>query len=428
LREPAHCEQRPCWFLGTSARAASACGGIALVRAHGMSWREEAGAVLLADCVVRPGSLRPCLERLRDFAARYEHHFARLEHRVLGLEYLRGLLSPLERKSIEPIATAAGRPRRALQRFVGAGKWDDDAIMAELRGHVAEELGHAEGVLVIDTSEFAKKGTHSVGVKRQWCGRLGKEENCQSGVFLGYASPRGYTLVARELYLPEEWATDRARRSECHVPDEVEFRKSWQIADEWLLAHAHELPHRWVLGDEALGKSGDFRASLHGRSERYLLQVQATRTVRIVGKRQPKKRPPFQAVGSWAAALPPSAWRRLRVRAGEKGWIDQYAVRRTVQTKSHGRIYPHQETLLVTRTPGPRPEYRYWLTNDLEAPLEQMVEAAAQRHWIEQAFERAKGEVGLADYEVRSWVGWHHHMTLALLALFFLVLEQRRVG
>lgn len=384
--------------------------------------------MLLEDCVVRPQSLRPCLERLSVFAERYQPHFGRSEQRVLCLEYLTGLLSSLDRKSVEPIAVAAGRPRRSLQRFVGAGKWDDEAVMREFRSHVAEELGDPAGVLVVDPSEFAKKGTHSVGVKRQWCGRLGKEENCQSGVFLSYASPKGHTLIARELYLPEEWAEDRTRRRECHVPDEVQFRKSWQIADDWLLAHAHELPHRWILGDEGLGKSGDFRANLHRRGEHYLLQVQGARTIRIVGRRQPKKCPAFQGVGSWAEALPASAWKRFKVRAGEKGWIEQYALRRTVQTQSHGRIYPHIETLVVTKTPGPRPEYRFWLSNDPAASLGQMVEAAAQRHWIEQAFERAKSEVGLADYEVRSWVGWHHHMTLALLALFFLVLEQRRVG
>lgn len=385
--------------------------------------------MLLEDCVVRPESLRPCLERLRDFAERYQPHFERSEQRALCLDYLTGLLSPLGRKSVEPIAVAAGLPRRPLQRFVGAGKWNDEALMRELRAHVARELGHSEGVLVVDPSEFAKKGTHSVGVKRQWCGRLGKEENCQSGVFLSYASPKGHTLVGRELYLPkEEWAERPARRKACHVPEEVQFRTSWQLADDWLTAHAHELPHRWILADEGLGKSGDFRASLRQRGERYLLQIQGLRTIRIVGKRQAKKRPPFQGVGSWAEGLPASAWRRFKVRAGEKGWIEQYALRRTVQTKSHGRIYPHLETLVVTRTPGPRPEYRYWLSNDEDASLEELVSAGAQRHWIEQALQRAKSEVGLADYEVRSWVGWYHHMTLSLLALLFLVLEQRRVG
>jgi SRSO17 transposase len=238
--------------------------------------------------------------------------------------------------------------------------------------------------------------------------------------------------------LPREWAEDPERRQECHVPKEVGFRTSWQIADEWIMAHGHELPHRWIIGDEELGKSGDFRTSLRKRGERYLLEVPSTRTMRIINKRYPKGKrvggkgrrrlPPFQAIGEWAQSLPPSAWKRFYVRGGEKGPIEFYGVRRRVQTKSRGRIYPHVETLVVTKKPGPKPEYHYWLSNDDEAPLEEMVCVGAERHWIENDLQRGKGEVGLADYEVRSWVGWHHHMTLALLALFFLVLEHRRWG
>ena len=399
-----------------------------------MTWRNEAKQLLLDDCQVDPQSLMSCLERLRGFLERYQPHFVRREQRELCAVYLRGLLSGLDRKSVEPIATAADLPRRPLQRFVGEGKWDDEPLMRELRAHVAKELGASDGVLIVDPSEFPKKGRHSVGVKRQWCGHLGKTESCQSGVFLSYQSSKGRALVASELYLPQEWAEDVARRKACHVPDEVVFKPSWQIADDWLLAHAHEFPHGWILGDEGVGKSGSFRSSLRRRGEHYLFQVQAARTIRLVGTKPARgskgrrRLPPFQPVGAWAKALPPSAWKRFRVRAGEKGWIELYALRKRVQTRSEGRIYPHVETLLVTRTPGPQPEYRYWLSNEEGASLEDLVSASARRHWIENDFQRAKGEVGLGDYEVRSWVGWHHHMTLALLALFFLELERRRWG
>lgn len=403
-----------------------------------MTWKEKAKALLLRDCEVDPDSLAPCLERLRAFATRYQPYFKRSEQRELSLVYLRGLLSPLDRKSVEPIAYTTGERPGRLQHFVGVGKWNDDPIRREMRVHVVEELGHPDGVLIVDPSQFPKKGTHSVGVRRQWCGNRGKTENCQSGVFFSYDSPKGHTLVASELHLSEEWTDDPERRRECRIPDDVLFRTSWQIADDWLLHHAHEFPHRWILGDEEFGKSGDFRSSLHARGEQYLFQIQAARTIRLVKKRQPKGRPPrggrrrplppFEKVGEWAKALPPSAWTRLKVRDGEKGWVELYALRRRVQTRSRGRINPHVETLLVTRTPGPKPEYRYWLSNDAEASVGDLVSASARRHWIEKDFERGKGEVGLSDYEVRSWVGWHHHMTLALLALFFLVLERRRLG
>ncbi len=403
-----------------------------------MAWKDKAKAMLLEDCALPAEALVGSLERLREFAERYRPLFTRREQADLCEVYLQGLLSPLDRKSVEPIANAAGRPRRGLQHFVGAGKWDDDAIMRELRAHVVAELGDPDGVLIVDPSQFPKKGKHSVGVKRQWCGRLGKQENCQSGVFISYWSPKGHTLVARELYLPKEWAEDPERRRECHVPEDVEFKTSWQIADEWLMANGHDFAHKWIVGDEELGNSGDFRTSLRKRGELYLLEIQPNRTMRIIDKRCPKGRriggkgrrrqPPFQGVGEWAKKLPASAWKRFYVRAGEKGPLEYYGVRRRVQTKSNNRIYPHVETLVVTKTPGPKPDYHYWLSNDAEAPLEDMVWAGAQRYWVEHDFLRAKGEVGLADYEIRSWVGWYHHMTLALLASYFLVLEHRRLG
>lgn len=392
-------------------------------------------ALLLEDCAVAPDALTGALERLGRFVARYEPHFLRREQRELGRLFLEGLVSPLERKSVEPVANLQGVPRQRLQHFVGCGRWDDEALMGELRTHVREVLGDASGVIVIDPSGFPKRGRNSVGVARQYCGQTGKTDNCQVGQFLGYVSPRGRALVHRRLYLPEDWAGDVERREKCRVPEEVEFRTSWQLADEWLLAHGHELPHQWVLGDEEFGKSGAFREALARRGERYLLQVQSRRTVRVLGSRRRAARKrlrdrrrglePFQQVGAWARSLPDNAWRRVHVRDGAKGRVEVQAVRRFVQTRTGGRIHRDTEALLVTRTLDEEPEYRFWLSNDQEdTPLVDMVEAAAKRQWIEHDLKRGKRQVGLGDYEVRSWVGWHHHMTLAMLALFFLELER----
>lgn len=386
--------------------------------------------MLLQDCVVEPETLAPMLERLRDFAGRYQPHFVRSEQRDLGLMYLEGLLSSLERKSIEPIATDHGRARRGLQRFVGAGLWDDEPLLAELRAHVREELGDDDGALILDPSSFPKKGTESVGVKRQWCGRLGKQDNCQIGVFMSYESAKGHSLVDHRLYLPQEWAEDPARRAKCHVPEEIEFLTTWQIADKQLVDFAADFPHRWVLADEEFGRVGEFRRRLQARNERYLLSVDCTTSfedLRVAAPkwkgigRPPTRRPPVQAQ-AWASRR--KNWTRIFVRSGEKAPIEVHAACTTIEAATQTSV----ERLVVIRLMGEKPEYRYWVTNDLESSLEDLVRVTARRHWVEQDFQRAKGEVGLDHYEVRSWVGWHHHMTLACLALFFLALEQRRVG
>jgi SRSO17 transposase len=403
-----------------------------------MTARDDAIAVLLEDCVVAAEPLVPLLMRLRQFSSRYAAFFQRSEQADRCHEYLQGLLSTVERKSIEPIANALNRPRRALQHFVGAGRWDDQAVLAELRLHAAEELGDPAGILIIDPTSFVKKGCESVGVKRQYCGRLGKVENCQVGLFIGYASPKGHTLVHAELHVPEDWATDSARRAKCYVPEEVTFRTMQRMTSDWLMAHGHQFPHGWVVADEEFGKSGSLRETLRDRKERFLLRIQGSRTVRLIDPRQPKGRrdpetgrrrqAPFQRVDTFARAQPPSAWKSIRVRDGERGPIEVQALKRKVQTKSAGRIAT-AETLLVTRTVGVAPEYRFSLSSaDLDTPLEEMALVASERPRIEEDFQRAKGEVGLADYEVRSWIGWHHHMTLAMLAQFFLVVEQGRLG
>lgn len=391
---------------------------------------------LLSDAILVPETVRDCSDRLTGFLQRYLPKFYRVEQRENATLVIRGLLSGLERKTCEPIAIQAGLPRKPIQFFVGAGKWDDEAVMRELRNHAIEELAESDGVVVIDPSAFPKKGTESCGVDRQWCGRLGKLDNCQVGVFLAYAAPAGYAPLDRQLYLPNDWAADKLRRAKCHVPPEIQFQEKWRIALDLLDRSLLGLPHGWIVGDDEFGRASEFRSELRRRGERYVLDVPCNTLVRDLERRPPRRRQagrgrkrktPFQRVDAWARSQPDSRWVRLTIRDAEKGPLEVDALTTRVQTKQDGRVGP-EERLVVLRSVG---ELRldYALSNSsTDVPLLDLGRAQRQRHRIEEIFEAGNGEAGLDHYEVRSWVGWHHHMTLALVALWFLCLERRRVG
>src|SRR4051794_40844807 len=213
---------------------------------------------LLADAVVTPEQVRGCRDRITTFLKRYLPRFYRAEQRAHATLVIRGLLSGVPRKTCEPIAVEAGVHRKPVQNFVGAGGWDDEAVMAELRGHVREVLGHPGAVLILDPSGFPKSGTESCGVARQWCGRLGKQDNCQIGVFLAYAAPGGYAPLDRQLYLPEDWAADPVRRAKCHVPESVAFEESWRVPVHLLGRSRKGPPHaRGARADEK-GRTAPF--------------------------------------------------------------------------------------------------------------------------------------------------------------------------
>jgi SRSO17 transposase len=391
---------------------------------------------LLDDAIVTPDGVRGCADRLTGFLQRHLPKFYRAEHRHNATLVVRGLISGLERKTCEPIAIGAGRPRKPIQFFVGCGKWDDEAVMGELRQHVREELAEADGVVVIDPSGFPKKGTESCGVGRQWCGRLGKVDNCQVGVFLAYAAKGGYAPLDRRLYLPEDWAEDRARREKCHVPPGVKFQEKWQIALDLLDRSLPDLPHGWITGDDEFGRASEFRAKLRLRQERYILDVPCNTTVRDLERRRPRRKKagagrkrevPFLRADVWAKAQPESRWTRLTVRGGEKGPLQVDAMTARVRAKEEGRIGP-EERLAVIRPVG-ESRIDYALSDaGPEVALAELVRVQRQRHRIEEVFEAGNGDAGLDHYEVRSWVGWHHHMTLSFVALWFLCLERRRVG
>lgn len=398
--------------------------------------RPEAQA-LLADAEVSPDDVRGCRDHLTRFLKRYLPLFYRQEQREHAGAVVRGLLSGLLRKSVEPIAAQAGVPRKNLQLFVGCGIWDDETVMAELRRHVREELAEPDGVIVIDPSAFPQKGTHSCGVTRQWCGRLGKKENCQLGVFLAYVSSKGHAPLDRRLYLPKDWVNDPVRRAECHVPADLSYRKTWEIAHDLLRRSRPDLPHKWVVGDDEFGRASEFRAALRADGERYMLDVPCNTHIRdLDGRRPPRKKGckgrqrkvPFVRVDTWARKLPADRWTRLTIRAGDKGPLEVEAVSARVCAMMKRRIGP-EEQLLVMRTLDPKPDWTYSMSPaTADEPLVELVRARSSRHQIEEVLQEGKGEVGLGHYEVRSWVGWHHHITLALLALWFLILERGRMG
>jgi SRSO17 transposase len=266
---------------------------------------------------------------------------------------------------------------------------------------------------------------------------LGKIENCQVGVFLVYASEKGHGPLDRRLYLPQEWAADESRRRQCHVPAEVGFETKLEIAAGMLSRLGREFPHAWVLGDDEFGRSGEFRATLRGEGERYILDVPCNTLMRDLEAGRPRRRKagrgrkkerPFLQAQAWRQRQPPARWQRLKVRDGEQGPLEVQALRVRVRTKQDGHVGP-EETLLVVRTLETPPKTSYALTNASAAvSLEELVRIKLQRHRVEQLFEEAKGETGLAHYEVRGWQGWHHHITLALLALWLCLLETRRLG
>ena len=387
---------------------------------------------LLADAVLAPPDVAACAAQLHQFVQRYLPCFTRAEQRRHAQIILQGKLTDLQRKTTEPIAHRGGHQRRPLQLFVGAGGWQDQAVLEELQTHVAEELGDDEGVFILDPSTFPKKGTASCGVARQWCGRLGKLDNCQAGVFLAYAAPRGFALVDARLYLPEDWAADRTRRGATYVPAEVVFQEKWRIALDLLDGARRRLRGRWVVGDDEMGRCTELRGLLRLRKLKYVLDVPCNTLVRELSERRPaggrSRLPAFERVAEWLERQPAGRWRQVTVRDGEKGPLRVKVLLARVQTKDEDGRVGARERLVVIRSVEAKPQTWYTLSNDREASRGRLAGVHGSRHRIEELLEQGKGEVGLGHYEVRSWTGWHHHMTLSLVALWFLQVEKLRLG
>jgi SRSO17 transposase len=394
---------------------------------------------LLEECQVAPKIFDQVMPRLSTFMAPFVETLQGQALTQHAQTYVSGLLSDVERKNVESIAYHVGQNRLGLQGFIGWADWADAPLRQTLRDQVGQQLGQGDGVLVFDPSAFPKSGRESVGVARQWCGRLGKVDNCQVAIYLGYVSAHGHTLVDLRLYLPKEWTQDKARLQKAGVPKAHRgYRTRHQLALDMLEKNGPVLPHAWIAGDDEMGRPYWFRRRLAGLGERYLLAVPSNTLMRDLETAPPVssgrgRRPqrPWHSVEQWSQALGDDAWQRIDVRDGSKGPLVVEVVKRRVVSRTHRRQQGHEEMLVVMR-------YRdrdnqqvvkvdYYLSNAApETPLWQFARVAKAEHRIEDCIQRSKSEAGLADYEVRNWTGWQHHQTLSLLATWFLVQETER--
>ena len=391
------------------------------------------------------GALRQLRPELELFLERYAPLFGRDEAQDHANRFVQGLLLGGDRRSIENIAEAIdGCVVRSLQKFITQAPWSDDQVMEELQRHVTDVMGDPEAALNVDETGFPKKGTKSVGVKRQYAGCLGRTDNCQIGVCVNYCSPTGHTLIDRRLFLPQEWATDRPRREEAGVPEAVVFRSKPELALEMVQqAVQRGLPFRWVTADSVYGDSPTFVQGVRALDKWYVVDTSADARVWLTepevipaGTKGPRGRATTrprvttkpERVDEVVARLPAKAWKRLVVAEGSQGPRIYEYTELWVWFSEEG-LPSGRERLLIRRSLGQKAELKYHRSNaPVEIPLAKLA-CVRGSHWsVEQSFEAAKGECGLDEYETRGWVGWHHHTALSLLALWFLALQRRRLG
>ena len=402
--------------------------------------------------------VRAAARRMVDWHQRFVGVFGRKESQRHSLVYLKGLLSNLERKSVEPIALQFSRRPNgdaatqnevvALQGFVTSSPWEAGKVFAEIQAVFAEELVPSTSqwsigtVGVIDESGFVKAGTESVGVANQWCGRVGKTTNCQVGVFLAGVTPAGVSALDAQLFLTEEWIADHQRRQKTGVPREVRFQTKPQIAAEMIrrTLAAGKVRFDWIIADELYGDSGAFLDALEGMHQRYLLEVKKNTLVWTVDPAAlpgitpgPKKR---KKLGSYryhevrsaeeiVADLPPEVWQPLKLREGAKGpLVFEFAVLR-VWAMRHDRPGP-PIWLLIRRSLDKAPDVKYYVSSAREGtPWQQLAMVTGTRIRVEEYLEDGKMHLGMADYEARAWSSWHHHMALVALAHLYVTLTKR---
>jgi SRSO17 transposase len=356
-------------------------------------------------------------QALTELVVRIGSHFRRAEVRKRVGRYLQGLLAAVERKNGWQMAEELGEANaHGVQRLLEEADWDEEAVRDELRTYVIEQLGGPGGILVVDETGFVKKGKKSAGVARQYSGTAGRRENSQIGVFLSYASSKGAAFIDRALYLPEEWTQDRVRCREAGIPDEVAFATKGELAQQMLArAFAAGVPAEWVVGDTVYGYD-ELRLWVEAQQKNYVLAVPETHLVWVQGRQPP--------VGLLAALLPEEAWAVLSAGEGSKGprlyeWAWLQLPDETEATNERARW------VLIRRSLADRSERAYYrVYGPATTTLAEVVRVTGSRWKIEEGYEHAKGEVGLDQYEVRTWRAWYRYMTLALLAYAALVVMQ----
>jgi SRSO17 transposase len=358
--------------------------------------------------------IRQSAQALADLLVRIGSHFGRAEVRKRVGRYLQGLLAEVPRKNGWQMAEALGEANaHGVQRLLEEADWDEEAVRDEVRTYVIEQLGEPAGILVVDETGFVKKGKKSAGVARQYSGTAGRRENSQVGVFLSYASSKGAAFIDRALYLPDEWTQDRVRCREAGIPDEVEFATKGELAQQMLArAFAAGVPAEWVVGDTVYGYD-ELRLWLEEQQKNYVLAVPETHQVWVQGQPQP--------VGLLAALLPEEAWVVLSAGEGSKGprlyewaWLQLPDEMEAASERARW--------VLIRRSLSDRSERAYYrVYGPATTTLAEIVRVTGSRWKIEEGYEQAKGEVGLDQYEVRTWRAWYRYMTLALVAYAALV-------
>ncbi len=382
-----------------------------------------------------------------EFHGEFAPLFGRKEAQTRSEQYLRGLLvQQTDRRNAENVAeSVTDASPRSLQRFLSESPWDSEAVIERLQAYLGQRLNTSDGVFVFDETGFPKQGRKSVGVARQYSGTLGKVANCQVGVFLGYASSRGHALVDKRLFLPKNWALDPERRREAGVPEHVEHTTKAQLALSMLRQAkiSGHLECGWVTGDEAYGQVPELRDALDSEGWWYVLEVPSSTPVwtgpvqvavpkysgrgrkpvvpRVVGESAPQQ---VKRVGE---GLNEASWLELEVAEGAQGpRVYRFAGLRVWESRDG---LPGRECWLVLRTNVDGSEPKYYLSNAPEgALLLELGRVGALRWTVETEFQTSKGETGMDEYEVRGWAGWHHHITLALLAGAFLLKLQQEWG
>lgn len=391
------------------------------------------------------------MDELRGFHSTFQSCFTRSETRENFFHYMVGQFSELDRKSIEPIALRVeGGTVRSMQRMISDAQWDEVLILKRYHQLIGDDMAHDDGILIFDETSFVKKGNDSIGVSRQYCGSLGKVENCQVGVFAAYASPHGYALLDKRLFIPEKWFSEpyKDRRSKCRLPDSETVKTKVELAIE-MLDHVQKeelLPFRYVVADTAYGRSIEFIEAIEKHpGKTYLLAVPCdtlcwltspvTRKKAYTYKGEQRSRTVLSetekapvTVEAFVRNLNNYFWYRRIVAEGAKGPIAYEFMKRKIFLHRNG-LPCKSVWLIVKRTLGAEPVYSYFISNAPRSTrLPVFVWLSGVRWAIEQCFEEAKSELGLDQYEVRKFSGWHHHILTCMLAHFFLWHLKIRLG